>query len=326
MTRSRSSSDLQIVAEEAADQAATTSKQNDRYSKASKSTNRKYSKRLSQKHYHTMQISYPIDEPSALLPIDVDPPFDGESEMDMHTQYKAAKVKKDIDNVNNIEVSSEIPDIIPEHSNKTNSSNRSKSGARLKERITDSIKYKETKEPFLPPDHNLGAVGGLPTLATSSSSSCSRSTSNEASPSSSLAASPEMKKSETNSFFPLRHQDNSKNTPFKASKSLRSKSEDAKSGRNKYSSKVREQINSTSSSLPLRASIPDQISHSTRRILAMEDQRNLDWQTTKSRLTERSAHVLESGLWADCEFHVGLPPNIKVIISMKLKIMFNSVK
>jgi len=56
----------------------------------------------------------------------------------------------------------------------------------------------------------------------------------------------------------------------------------------------------------------------------MEDQRNLDWQTTKSRLTERSAHLLESGLWADCEFHVGLPPNIKVIINMKLKIMVKS--
>ena len=30
-----------------------------------------------------MQISYPIDEPSGLLPVDVDPPFEGESDIDL---------------------------------------------------------------------------------------------------------------------------------------------------------------------------------------------------------------------------------------------------
>ena len=30
------------------------------------------------------------------------------------------------------------------------------------------------------------------------------------------------------------------------------------------------------------------------------------------QVSERGRHLLESGLWSDCEFTVGLPPNIKV--------------
>lgn len=39
-----------------------------------------------------------------------------------------------------------------------------------------------------------------------------------------------------------------------------------------------------------------------------------DWQLTKSSLCERGQYLLESGLWSDCQFVVGLSPNIKVCI------------
>ena len=39
-----------------------------------------------------------------------------------------------------------------------------------------------------------------------------------------------------------------------------------------------------------------------------------DWQTTRCKVAERGKHLLDSGIWSDCEFIVGLPPNIKVWI------------
>ena len=40
-----------------------------------------------------------------------------------------------------------------------------------------------------------------------------------------------------------------------------------------------------------------------------------DWQTTRCKVAERGKHLLDSGIWSDCEFIVGLPPNIKVRMS-----------
>ena len=38
----------------------------------------------------------------------------------------------------------------------------------------------------------------------------------------------------------------------------------------------------------------------------------LDWQITKQNLSERGQYLLETGIWSDCTFIVGLPPNLKV--------------
>ncbi len=38
----------------------------------------------------------------------------------------------------------------------------------------------------------------------------------------------------------------------------------------------------------------------------------LDWQTGKQNLCERGQYLLETGVWSDCTFIVGLPPNVKV--------------
>lgn len=40
-----------------------------------------------------------------------------------------------------------------------------------------------------------------------------------------------------------------------------------------------------------------------------------DWQAAKGRLSERGRHLLETGLWADCEFNVGIHQNIKVLLT-----------
>ena len=40
-----------------------------------------------------------------------------------------------------------------------------------------------------------------------------------------------------------------------------------------------------------------------------------DWQLTKASLCERGQYLLESGLWSDCQFIVGLSPNIKVSLN-----------
>ena len=260
-----------------------------------------------------MQISYPIDEPSALLPVDVDPPFEGEVELEMESN-KPTLDNNAIEKRKNSNPSSDLPS---EEANKDKSSNR-----RYIRQISSSLTRQDMKASSLPPEDQLGAVGGLPILATTSSSS-----SNETSPASSSANSPDIRQTETKSFFPSSHKSISKSKYSNAAKSVRSKSEDAKSSRNKNSISP---IASESSTLSqqVQTTLPDQISHSTRRILAMEDQRNLDWQTTKSSLTQRAAHLLESGLWTDCEFHVGLPPNVKVCVTLKLsnflRICYNS--
>ena len=46
-----------------------------------------------------------------------------------------------------------------------------------------------------------------------------------------------------------------------------------------------------------------------------ESRRPLDWQMTKQNLSERGQYLLETGIWSDCTFVVGLPPNIKVSFS-----------
>lgn len=38
----------------------------------------------------------------------------------------------------------------------------------------------------------------------------------------------------------------------------------------------------------------------------------LDWQMTKQNLSERGAYLLETGIWSDCTFVVGLPPTVRV--------------
>ena len=321
LSRSLSSSDLHATEKDCFDLEATSPNQNDKYPKSSK-TNRKYSKRLSQKHYHTMQISYPIDEPSGLLPTDVDPPFDGELETDTATNSSTTNVvvtrdhlQQPFQNSDNPNAAS-LPVIDLKSANylvksRSKSSNRGKNGARRKERLSDSEKLEGVKSASLPPENHLDMIRGISAITPSSSS---KSASNGTSPISSIAASPEVKKSSSKSFFPTSNVPDSLTPARNITTSGRSKSEDVELGRNKTaSSKTTDQTHPSSSNPQAQqASLPGQISHSTRRILAMEDQRNLDWQITKSKLAERSAHLLETGLWTDCEFHVGLPPNIKV--------------
>jgi len=43
-----------------------------------------------------------------------------------------------------------------------------------------------------------------------------------------------------------------------------------------------------------------------------------DWQTTRCKVAERGKHLLDSGIWSDCEFIVGLPPNIKIFHCHKM--------
>ena len=38
----------------------------------------------------------------------------------------------------------------------------------------------------------------------------------------------------------------------------------------------------------------------------------IDWQMLKQNLSEKGAYLLETGIWSDCTFIVGLPPNLKV--------------
>jgi len=49
-----------------------------------------------------------------------------------------------------------------------------------------------------------------------------------------------------------------------------------------------------------------------------------DWQTTKCRVAERGRHLFETGIWSDCEFIVGLPPNIKVFHGHKMFLAMSS--
>ena len=43
--------------------------------------------------------------------------------------------------------------------------------------------------------------------------------------------------------------------------------------------------------------------------VSKESRRPLDWQMTKQNLSERGQYLLETGLWSDCTFVVGLPPS-----------------
>ena len=40
--------------------------------------------------------------------------------------------------------------------------------------------------------------------------------------------------------------------------------------------------------------------------------RPLDWQINKQNLGERGQYLLETGVWSDCTFIVGLPPTVRV--------------
>jgi len=44
----------------------------------------------------------------------------------------------------------------------------------------------------------------------------------------------------------------------------------------------------------------------------------VDWQITKQNLSERGQYLLETGIWSDCTFVVGLPPNLKVFRCHKM--------
>ena len=58
----------------------------------------------------------------------------------------------------------------------------------------------------------------------------------------------------------------------------------------------------------------DNNAQNNNRVVAVkESRRPLDWQMTKQNLSERGQYLLETGIWSDCTFVVGLPPNIKVI-------------
>ena len=41
-------------------------------------------------------------------------------------------------------------------------------------------------------------------------------------------------------------------------------------------------------------------------------QEEADWQTAATRLAERGKHLLETGVWSDCQFTVGLSPHTQV--------------
>ena len=43
-----------------------------------------------------------------------------------------------------------------------------------------------------------------------------------------------------------------------------------------------------------------------------------DWQTTRCKVADRGRHLLETGLWADCDFIVGHFPNIKIFHCHKI--------
>jgi len=43
-----------------------------------------------------------------------------------------------------------------------------------------------------------------------------------------------------------------------------------------------------------------------------------DWQTCATRLSERGKHLLDTGVWSDCEFIVGVTPNMRIFHCHKL--------
>ena len=50
-----------------------------------------------------------------------------------------------------------------------------------------------------------------------------------------------------------------------------------------------------------------------------------DWQTGATRLAERGKHLLETGVWSDCQFTVGLAPNTKVVLSAQCSVFCSMV-
>jgi len=52
--------------------------------------------------------------------------------------------------------------------------------------------------------------------------------------------------------------------------------------------------------------------HQGASVSSLPCQPQVDWQSQKPKLSERGAHLLETGIWSDCQFVVGLPPNVKV--------------
>ena len=48
------------------------------------------------------------------------------------------------------------------------------------------------------------------------------------------------------------------------------------------------------------------------RVVMMHDQSLMDWQLGKTSMADRGAYILETGLWSDCQFTVGVAPHVKV--------------
>ena len=79
-------------------------------------------------------------------------------------------------------------------------------------------------------------------------------------------------------------------------------------------------------SLPKSGSTPD-VSSAVRyekkdrdkkeRVRMIQDQ-SMDWQLTKGCVAERASYLLETGIWNDCEFVVGLPPNVRTFRCHKM--------
>lgn len=56
----------------------------------------------------------------------------------------------------------------------------------------------------------------------------------------------------------------------------------------------------------------------------MNDGRCVDWQTQKQKVNERGKYLLESGLWSDSKFVVGLEPNERVRFNIAAVIIVNN--
>lgn len=54
------------------------------------------------------------------------------------------------------------------------------------------------------------------------------------------------------------------------------------------------------------------------RVVMMQDQSSVDWQFSKSSVSERAGYLLDTGMWSDCQFTVGLPPNVKLFKCHKM--------
>ena len=316
LSRSQSSSDIRAAAEEAFVEAATSLRHNEKQAKLGKGS-RHYKtssrhKRSSQRHYHTIQNHYLIDEPSGLLPVDVDPPFYADLETDGHLPSNPTEEIKDVDNPDQSIGSFEAPlesSVRRKSSRRTNTTDSESKN----DRNNYSKQPSYVKAVSLPPEDQLSVTGEFHplTYSASPSSPSSKRQSNESSPLSSAAASPDIKKTASKSFFAPNHRSKSNEASLKSLPSVRSKSEESKTGRNKNRSRLSEHGNSMLSSSPKTITSLNVVSNF--KGLTIQEQQNLDWQVTKPKLTDRSSHLLETGLWADCQFHVGLPPNIKVI-------------